>query len=80
VITFDAVCAQLSQKEAKLLEEECAALVGTGQDLAVIREPPSIDGDRIRVRLVFQRIPGGSVPSFACVVYRVSALGAFAQA
>lgn len=74
------IAAQLAEKEAALIEAECAALVGTGQDLAVTRGPFRIDGDLIHSGMTMQRIPGGSVPSFACVVYRVSALGAFVHA
>lgn len=80
MISLDRIAAQLAEKEAALIEAECAALVGTGQDLAVTLGPSRIEGDRIHSGLSFCVIPGGSVPSFACVVYRVSALGAFASA
>lgn len=74
------VAEQLARREAALIEAQIAALVGTGQDLAVIHGVPRIEGDRITSGLSFRAIPGGSVPSFACTIYRVSALGAFAQA
>lgn len=72
--------ADLGQQEAQRIEDELTTLVGMGMDLAVVRGPLTCEGGEIRSTLTFQCIPGGSVPSFACTVYRVSALGGFASA
>lgn len=76
---FDVV-AEAGRREQTLVEDELAALVGTGLDLAVTRHTSMTGADYV-VTLTFLPVkPGDTPPGFVGFIYRVSLLGAFARA
>lgn len=68
------VATDIARKEAHRIEAELMRLVGTGVDLAVIRDMVC-GADGVKVRLGFVPVRPGEQPPPNCTLYRLTGLG-----